>query len=264
MLWNIVLFIWMTLVILGAFLFAPLADGHGALTPILYFHVPMAWLAVLAFLTGAVYSVQYLKNKEIKYDLYSEAANKLGFLFAVLGTVTGAVWAKMMWHSYWNWDPRQSSIFILLLIYAAYFALRSAVEQPERRAALASVYDILAFVTVPFFIFIMPRMAGMEGLHPDVIGEAVQSQTVSDTLMAVDSALSNENLDTAFLKGSVDSLLAAGNTMEMPVKRSAMSDPKILIVFLSSLAGFTGLFVLMLKQRISLVKIKLKIKQLEQ
>ena len=253
MIWNIILFFWMVLVIFGAFLFAPYADGHGALTPILYFHVPMAWLAVIAFLTGAVYSVLYLKNKEIRFDLYSEAANKLGFLFAVLGTITGAVWAKMMWHSYWNWDPRQSSIFILLLIYAAYFALRSAVEQPERRAALASVYDLLAFVTVPFFVFIMPRMAGMEGLHPDVIGDAVRSQALSGTA-AIDS------LSSAV---SADSILAAGKSASGPDKQSAMSDPRILTVFLASLAGFTGLFAVMLRQRIKLTDFKLKLKQLE-
>jgi heme exporter protein C len=71
----------------------------------------------------------------------------------------------MSWGSFWNWDPRETSIFILLLVYAAYFALRSAIEQPERRAALGSVYALLAFITVPFFIFIVPRVYA--SLHPD-------------------------------------------------------------------------------------------------
>ncbi len=64
-----------------------------------------------------------------------------------------------------DWDPRETSIFILLLIYAAYFALRSAVDMDEQRAKLAAVYSIIAFVTVPFFIFIIPRV--YESLHPD-------------------------------------------------------------------------------------------------
>jgi len=85
-------------------------------------------------------------------------------VFCILATVTGAVWAKFTWGEYWSWDPRQTSIFALLLIYGALFALRSAVENEEKRATLSAVYSIIAFVTVPFFVFIMPRI--MKGLHP--------------------------------------------------------------------------------------------------
>ena len=97
-------------------------------------------------------------------------------------------------------------------------------------------------------------MSGMEGLHPDVIGDVIQSQAANNSLMAFDST---------FFTGSLDSLLATGKTVEGPVKSGAMSNPKILTIFLASLAGFTGLFVLMLKQRIDLVNLKIKIKQLE-
>jgi len=120
---------------------------------------------VLAFLINAVFSIIYLKKREMKFDLIAESAGQLGFLYAVLATVTGSVWAKLSWGSFWNWDPRETSIFILLLIYAAYFALRSAIEQPDKKAALSSVYSIIAFVTVPFFIFIVPRV--YSSLHPD-------------------------------------------------------------------------------------------------
>lgn len=164
---KVVLFVWLAAVIYGAFFYAPLAAGLGEYTRVLYFHVPVAWITVVAFALGALFSGLYLKTKNLKYDLWSEAANHLGLIFGILATVTGSIWAKMSWGSFWNWDPRETSIFILLLIYAAYFALRSAVEQPDRRAALSSVYDLLAFVTVPFFIFIVPRI--YESLHPDPI-----------------------------------------------------------------------------------------------
>ena len=85
-------------------------------------------------------------------------------LFCILALVTGSLWAKFTWGSFWNWDPRETSIFILLLIYGAYFALRSALGMDEVRARLSAVYVILAGLTVPFFIFIMPRIIG--GLHP--------------------------------------------------------------------------------------------------
>lgn len=166
-LWQYGLFLWLTTVFILAFLWAPLAEGLGEYTRILYFHVPVAWLTVLAFLLGALYAILYLRKRDIKFDFYAEAANQIGFVFAVLATVTGSIWAKISWGSFWNWDPRETSIFMLLLIYASYFALRSTIEQQERKAALASVYSLLAFVTVPFFIFIVPRV--YSSLHPDPI-----------------------------------------------------------------------------------------------
>lgn len=163
--WQFGLFIWLFLVSVSAFLWAPLAEGLGEYTRILYFHVPVAWVTVLAFLIGAIFSIVYLKKRQILYDQIAEAAGQLGILYCILATVTGSVWAKVSWGSFWNWDPRETSIFILLLIYAAYFALRSAVEQEDRKVVLSSVYSILAFVTVPFFVFIVPRVYST--LHPD-------------------------------------------------------------------------------------------------
>ena len=164
---KILLLLWLGFVIAGAFLWAPLAKGLKEYTRVLYFHVPMAWITVIAFLMSAVYSILYLKKRLPIYDLYAEATNQLGILFAILATITGSIWAKASWGSFWNWDPRETSIFILLLIYAAYFALRSAIEEDEKKAALSAVYSILAFVTVPFFIFIVPRI--YDSLHPDPV-----------------------------------------------------------------------------------------------
>jgi heme exporter protein C len=134
---------------------------------VIYFHVPTAWLSVVAFFISMVFSVKYLRKKESVDDIKAYSAAGLGFLFTILATTTGSLWAKFSWGSFWNWDPRETSIFILLLIYGAYFALRSAIDSYEQRAKLSSVYAIIAFITVPFFIFIMPRI--VETLHPDPI-----------------------------------------------------------------------------------------------
>lgn len=147
----------------------PVIPGLEDKARIIFFHVPTAWLSVIAFLTSMVYALQYLRTRELKHDVRSSAAAGLGLLFCILATLTGAVWAKFNWGSYWNWDPRETSIFVLLLIYGAYFSLRSAVETEEKRATLSSVYSIIAAVTVPFFIFIMPRI--MTGLHPGAKGD---------------------------------------------------------------------------------------------
>lgn len=142
----------------------PFIPGLEENAKIIFFHVPTAWLTLIAFLTSTVFSFRYLRKKNLEDDLKSYTAAQLGMIFCILATVTGAVWAKFAWGSFWSWDPRQTSIFALLLIYGAWFALRSSIENEEKRATLASVYSMIAFVTVPFFLFIMPRI--MKGLHP--------------------------------------------------------------------------------------------------
>jgi len=107
----------------------PLIDGLGENAKIIFFHVPTAWLTVIAFLMSTIYSIKYLRKKNLDDDAKSYSAAQLGIIFCILATVTGSVWSKFAWGSFWSWDPRQSSIFALLLIYGAWFALRSAVEQ---------------------------------------------------------------------------------------------------------------------------------------
>jgi len=165
---KLTLLVWMVLVIWAAFFYANPAGGFiGQSSRIVFFHVPTAWVAVLAFLVSCIASVRYIRRRDPVDDIRASVSAGLGLLFAVLATVTGAIFARVMWGAYWNWDPRQTSITILLLIYGAYFALRGAVEDPERRAALAAVYAILAFVTVPFLVFVVPRIYW--SLHPDTI-----------------------------------------------------------------------------------------------
>jgi heme exporter protein C len=168
---KISLGIWISLV-LGFGIAMPIGyiPGLGEKARIIFFHVPMSWLAVLAFFMSMWYGIRYLQKRKIAYDIKSATAAELGFLFSILATVTGSIWAKFNWGSFWNWDPRETSIFVLLLIYGAYFSLRSALEVEERRASLSAVYSIAAFVTVPFFVFIMPRI--MFSLHPGGGGSA--------------------------------------------------------------------------------------------
>jgi heme exporter protein C len=147
----------------------PVIPGLGERARLIFFHVPTAWLSVIAFLTGMFFSIRYLRRREPLDDLRSSAAAGLGFLFCLLAAFTGAIWAKFNWGSFWNWDPRETSIFVLLLIYGAYFSLRSAIDNQEKRSALSAVYSILAAVAVPFFIFVLPRITA--GLHPGSKGD---------------------------------------------------------------------------------------------
>lgn len=162
---KIFLFFWMIFVIIGSLYFSEEASGFVSTSRVIFYHVPVAWVAVLAFLVSAVFSILYLRSKNLDHDIWASSSAGLGFLFSILATVTGSMWAKMEWGAFWNWDPRETSILILLLIYAAYFALRSALESREQKAQLSAVYSILAFVTVPFLIFVVPRI--LFTLHPE-------------------------------------------------------------------------------------------------
>jgi len=157
---------WMAGVCLAGFLYAPTAQGFvGHSSRIVFFHVPVAWVAVLAYLVSMVYSIRYLAGRRMEHDRVAAISARLGLLFTALATASGSVFAKLMWGAYWNWDPRQTTIVLLLLVYAAYVVLRGAVADPHRRATLSAVYAIFAFATVPFLVFIIPRITFF--LHPE-------------------------------------------------------------------------------------------------
>jgi heme exporter protein C len=158
----------------------PYVPSLGELVRVLNYHVPSAWIAVLGYLISMVFAIQYLRKRELKYDIMASSAAELGTVYCLLALVTGMIWAKFNWGSFWNWDPRETSILVLLLIYFAYFALRSAIEKEELKARLSAVYSIIAFVTVPFFVFVVPRITN--SLHPGSrsegnIGPVLSSQS---------------------------------------------------------------------------------------
>jgi heme exporter protein C len=164
---RVLLFVWIAVARSVALLKAPLVPVLEETTRVLYFHIPAAWLTVVALGWSMVSSILYLAKRDLRADDHAAAAAELGLLFCIGATVSGALWAKAMWGAYWNWDPRETSIFFLLLLYTAYLALRGSIEDEEKRARLSAVYSVAAFVAVPFLIFVVPRM--YETLHPDPI-----------------------------------------------------------------------------------------------
>ncbi|HEX6289696.1 MAG TPA: cytochrome c biogenesis protein CcsA [Herpetosiphonaceae bacterium] len=158
--------LWMLAVVVAMFLWVPEYEGLGNTGRIVMMHVPTAWLSTFAFAIAAWYSLMFLRRRQPRDDDRALAATELGFLFSILATVTGSMFAKIVWGSYWNWEPRETSILILLLIYGAYFALRTAIEDAERRRQLAAVYALFAFATAPLLTFVVPRLYDST-LHPN-------------------------------------------------------------------------------------------------
>src|SRR5688572_31949318 len=106
-----VMFVWL----FGVFCFAilmpiPAIGTMGEKSRILFFHVPMSWVASVAFIMALVYGIMYIRKKDVIYDYKAASSAALGLLFSVLATATGAVWAKFEWGAFWNWDPRQTAI----------------------------------------------------------------------------------------------------------------------------------------------------------
>jgi len=154
--------------IAGAFFWPAPAEGFiGESSRIVFFHVPCAWVASLAFLVAAAYSIAYLVKGNPWHDDLAAGAVRLGVLFALLALLTGSLFAKIMWGSYWNWDPRESSFLLLLFLYGAYLFLRAAIDDPVRRGRISAAYALFAAVLMPFLVFVAPRVT--QSLHPQTV-----------------------------------------------------------------------------------------------
>jgi heme exporter protein C len=149
------------------------ADVEGYRT--VFFHVPMAITATVAFLVATFQAGVYLWRRDLRADDHSATAAELGLLFAFLATATGSIFSGTQWGLYWNWDPRQTAIVILMLLYGAYLGLRAAVEDEEARARLSAAYAVFAFFPMLFLMFLTrPEVANLlerlglelQTLHP--------------------------------------------------------------------------------------------------
>ena len=163
--------IMLTLAICAAIIFfVPPIKGLGDLAKIIFFHVPTAWVSVIAFFVSAFFAAKFLRTFNFSFDRLSERAARVGFIFVLMSTISGAIFSKLTWGAYWNWDPRQTTIFVLILIYGAYLTLRAAVTDEKVRAKVSAVYSLLSVLTVPFLVFVLPRM--YFSLHPSPINSS--------------------------------------------------------------------------------------------
>jgi heme exporter protein C len=149
------------------FLYAPMEVVMGQVQRVFYFHVSANWVGMLGFLVAAISGGIYLRTGDRKWDIASLAAVEIGIVFAFIGIVTGSIWARPIWNTWWTWDPRLTTTSIMLLIYAAYLMLRSGIEDPDRRARFGAIYAIVGVLSVPLTFF-SARL--FRTIHPIVIG----------------------------------------------------------------------------------------------
>ena len=165
-----------------AFTVAPLVHG-AAVTPeliagqlvanqllfsqkIFYFHVPVAMISFTALIFTAFYGVRYLMTRDEGYDVRAKTATEVAVVFMIATMVTGVPWTRFEWGVWWSWEPRLTTYLILILMAIAYFILRTAFSDSEKRCSYASVFGIIMFIDAPI-CFMITRLIP-SSTHPVV------------------------------------------------------------------------------------------------
>jgi heme exporter protein C len=148
----------------------------------LYFHVPMWFGMTIILLASVINSVRYLRNPSPRLDILAHESAKTGILLGVLGLLTGSLWARYTWGTWWTTDVKLNGAAVTMLIYAAYLVLRGSVRDEQQRARLSAIYNIFAFSAAIPLLFIMPRLAEAS-LHPGMGGNPGFSKYDLDSAM---------------------------------------------------------------------------------
>ncbi len=149
--------------ILAILFVAPTEATMGLAQRIVYIHVAMAWLGLAGFLVMAATAGIYLARRDLAWDQWSQSAAELGWLASSLTLATGSLWAHAAWNTWWTWDPRLMTSFILWAIYCGYLLVRGSLEEPHLRARLSAVVAITGVLDVPLVIM---ATRWFRGIHP--------------------------------------------------------------------------------------------------
>lgn len=147
------------------FFYAPTERTMGEVQRVFYFHVPTAIVAFIAFFFVFIASILFLLKKALKWDHFARASAEVGLLLTTLVLITGSLWARPVWNTWWTWDPRLTTTLVLWFIYVAYFMLRSAASS-DAGPRLAAVLGIVGFLDVPI-VFMSIRW--WRTIHPVTI-----------------------------------------------------------------------------------------------
>jgi heme exporter protein C len=177
--WGTVTAALTALAVIGSFLVAPEDADQGVIQRIFYFHVSIAIVSLVAFAVAFVSGVRYLRGRRERDDEIGVTSIGLGLLFSGLVVITGSIWAKASWGTWWVWeDPRLVTYVIVILLYAAYFMLRSSLDG-ERRLRYSAIFAIAAFAAVPLSFYSV-RVA-QSFVHPVVFTQS--GANMPDTML---------------------------------------------------------------------------------
>ncbi len=150
----------------------------------IYFHVSLWFAMILLFLLSMIRSIQHLRVGGIRFDQQARSYAEVGILFGMMGLVTGMLWATYTWGAPWSFDIKQNMSAVALLIYLAYFVLRSSIDDNDKKSRIAAAYNIFAFVALIPLLFVIPRL--VDSLHPGNGGNpALGSDDLDNTMRMV-------------------------------------------------------------------------------
>jgi heme exporter protein C len=174
--------------VVRAAFFTPLEARQGAAQKIFYIHVPAAWVAFLAFGLVAIASAVYLWLRDERLDRFAESSAEVGVIFTTVVLITGPLWAKPIWGTYWAWwDVRLVSTLFLWFIYVSYIVLRGAIDSPDMRARYCAVLGILGAMLIPFIHLSVYLFSTM---HPrPIVGKPSAPSLPSEMLLTLMIAL---------------------------------------------------------------------------
>jgi len=146
---------------------------QGEVQRLFYIHMPSFFGAFVAFGAAVVGGIQYLRTRNLRWDSLAVSGVEVGLALSLVNLLTGSVWARPIWNTWWTWDPRLTSAAIMCLTYSAYLMLRGAMENPDTRRRFSAIYGILAFSTVILTLMIIRIRP--DTIHPVVIGASPQN-----------------------------------------------------------------------------------------
>lgn len=149
--------------------YAPVESKMGIVQKIFYVHVGSAWTAFLAFFIVFIFSISFLVTKKRKFDSIAQVSAEIGFMFTTMVLITGPIWGRSSWNTWWSWEPRLTTTLILWFIFLGYFMIRKMDGLWEKKARLASAFGIMGFIDVPI-VFMSIRWWETKQ-HPIVFGE---------------------------------------------------------------------------------------------
>ena len=165
------------------FMVAPTDSVLGNVQRVFYFHVPIAIMSFLAFFVVFLGSLMYLIKRTPKWDAIAHASAEVGVVFVTLALITGIIWARPIWNTWWTWEPRLTTTLILWLIYVAYLMVRSYAPTQSKGAIYAAVMGIVGFVDVPIVYY---SVVWWRSIHPSpVVGPFAQADSLDGTMALI-------------------------------------------------------------------------------
>ena len=166
------------------FAVAPTDAAQGEVARVIYLHVPVAIMSFLAFFFVFVGSVMYLIKRDLRWDSLAHSAAEVGVVFISVALLTGMIWARPVWNTWWTWEPRLTTTLVLWLIYVAYLMVRSFAPNRGRAGVYAAVVGIIGFVDVPIVYFAVEWWGSL--LHPEqVVGPLAETGSLDRTVSMV-------------------------------------------------------------------------------